>query len=91
MFRLKSHLIFGLILSLSQAQKYDHLRTLIDPDFKPVEKSGDPEPIIPEKCVDLIYETTPPSMCDKHMELYASQLSGSSVPSTWALRSKFSV
>ena len=90
MFCLKT-LIFGLFLALSQAQKYDHLRFLLDPNFNSSTKSGDPIPIIPPKCADLIYETTPPSMCDKHMELYANQLglSGTSLPSTWAMRSKF--
>ena len=91
MFCLKT-LTFGLFLALCHAQRYDHLRVLLDPNFNSSAKS-DPVPIIPAKCADLIYETTPPSMCDKHMELYASQLglSGGSLPTTWALRSKISV
>ena len=89
MFHLKS-LIFGLILTLSHAQRYEHLRVLLDPNFKSTSKN-EASPIIPPECVDLIYETTPPSMCDKHMELYASQLSlsGTSLPTTWALRSEY--
>ena len=84
-------LIFCLTFSLSLTHQnyYDHLRLFLDPDFKgSFLKSGKPEPIIPKECADLIYDDSPPSMCDKHMQLYVDQLSGSGIPTSWALKSE---
>ena len=88
MLRLKI-LIFSLAISLSWGYNYDHLRLFLDPNFRnETIETRNPEPIVPAKCVDLIYDDTPPSMCDKHMQLYVDALSGGT-PTTWALRSKF--
>ena len=84
-------LIFCLTFSLSLTHQnyYDHLRLFLDPDFKgSFLKSGKPAPIIPKECADLIYDDSPPSMCDKHMQLYVDQLSGSGIPTSWALKSE---
>ena len=87
-------LILSLTFSLSlthNSNYYDHLRLFLDPDYKSnFLKSGaeDPVHIVPTECVDLIFDDSPPSMCDKHMQLYVDQLSLSGLPTSWALKSE---